>query len=396
MRVLVLSESYPTPEHPGRAVFLEEQLRALAAAGVSPVVLFPRPSWPGVDSRRLEPRARRFEGRAWAPRADDPPVQRPDYFYVPRLRSVRAWSLGRLCEREIERVGPDLLHVHWFGPAATAGAAVARRTGLPLVITAHAGDVYRELDVPRLRRSALRAGTAASRIIAVAPHLAARLGSLPGLASKIRVVPNGVEESRFRPVAREEARGRLGWPTAGRVVLYAGQLVAAKGVLDLVEAFLALTADGMDRGRLRLVVAGTGPLAEQIGARLREALTGGAAQFCGWQDHERMADLLNAADVFVLPSYAEGNPVTVLESLCCGTPVIGTAIPALAEILSPPRDGALVPPGRPRELMQALHGLLTDPPDRNRIAAAAHARYGWTSVARRIVDVYAEARKTPH
>jgi teichuronic acid biosynthesis glycosyltransferase TuaC len=391
LRVLVFTESYPTPEHPGRAVFLEEQARALAAQGCRVTVLFPRPFWPLVPGRWLEPRARRDGERPWVPRADDPPVHRPRYFYLPRLRGPRIRSLARLLDDQLDREPYDLVHAHWFGPAAVAAVRAAGPRGIPVVVTAHGGDVYRELDQPRHRRRAVEAGRGAARVIAVARHLADRLEALPGLGGKVRVVPNGIDEERFRPSSRESARRRLGWPVDGRLVLYAGALVPAKGLLELERAFARLAVRTEMRD-VRLVVAGTGPLAGSLELwREREALRT-RVDLRGWQDHDRMADVLNAADVFVLPSHAEGNPVTVLESLACGTPVVGTAIAALAEILTPGCDGLLVPPRNEEALADALVDVLARPPDRDELARRARERYAWGSVARRIVGVYAEAR----
>ncbi len=390
LRVLVLTESYPTPEHPGRAVFLEEQARALAALGCRVTVLFPRPSWPLVPGRWLEPRARHYGGRPWAPRPDDPPIRRPAYVYLPRLRGPRTRSLARLVGDELARGAHDLVHAHWFGPAAGAAVAAAAPRGIPVVVTAHGGDVYRELDRPGHRRRALEAGRGATRVIAVAPHLAARLGTLPGLSGKVRVVPNGIDEERFRPVPRAEARRRLGWPDDARLVLYAGALVAAKGLPELARAFDLLAARTETRD-VRLVVAGTGPLAGRLEAWRETGAFGARIDLLGWQDHDRMADLLNAADLFVLPSHAEGNPVTVLESLACGTPVVGTTIAALTEIITPGRDGLLVPPGDAEALAEALGRALARPPAREDLSGRARERYGWRAVARRIAAVYAEA-----
>jgi teichuronic acid biosynthesis glycosyltransferase TuaC len=390
LRVLFVSESYPTPEHPGRAVFLEEQARALRALGASVTVLFPRPFFPFVPDRWLEPRARRYDGRPRAPRAFDPPVHRPAYFYLPRLRGPRTRSLAGLVREELARERYDLVHAHWLGPAAGAAVRASVPRAVPVVVTAHGGDVYRELDRPSHRRRALAVGDGAARVIAVAEHLARRLQSLPGFAGKVRVVPNGVDTERFRPVPRPEARQRLGWSVEGRVVLYAGALIAGKGVLDLVRAFAVYLARS-GAADVRLVVAGTGPLAERLEVWRRTEAAGARLEILGWQDHDRMADLLAAADVFALPSHAEGNPVTVLESLACGTPVVGTEIAALAEILGSGRDGLLAPPGDTEALAAALAFALARPPEREDLARRARERYGWASVARKIKEVYEEA-----
>lgn len=389
MKILVLSESYPTPEHPGRAVFLLSQTRALAARGLGVDVLFPRPFWPVVPSRWLEPRASHYSGHRWSPRPGDPPIVRRPYLYVPRHRGLRRRSLRRLLSLELARGSYDLVHAHWFGPAANAAVDVCRKRGLPVVITAHAGDVYREFAYRRAREHALVAARGATRIIAVASHLAVRLEGFPGVAGKVVVIPNGVDEDRFTPVSREQARRRLGWPLDRRVVLYAGQLQVGKGIPELLVAFDRLRTTRRS-WPLLLVIAGIGPLRAELQARVRRDPSG-PWLLLDWQEHGRLADLLNAADLFVLPSHAEGNPVTVLESLACGTPVVGTDIPALAEVIVEGRDGFLVPPRDPARLSEAMDRLLAQPLMREPIARAARERFGWRSVSDRIIEVYRQA-----
>lgn len=385
MRVLLLTESFPTRAHPGRGIFLAEQARALSHSHVVDV-LFPQPFFPGVPSRWLEPRARQVDVAGDRMTLDGPKPLRPRYFYLPRMRRVRARALGSLAARELAGAKPryDLIHAHWLSPPGLAAVRAARMAGIPAVVTAHAGDVYRDLENPRFRRLAEEVVRLASVVIAVAEYFRDPLLGLGLDPERLEIIPNGVDTSIFHPMDQAEARRSLGLPLAGPLYLYIGNLVPAKGVTDLVEAFFSHAP-----AEAHLVLAGTGPLAEVL--RIRAQRSRGRMVVRGLQAHAAVARYLAAADAFLLPSYGEGNPVTVLESLCVGRPVIGSSIPALQSLIQDGRNGFLVAPGDRARLGQAMCQLPETSWDFARIAQSAENRFGWPVIVRAIGAAYEKA-----
>lgn len=391
MRVLVLTESYPTPEHPGRGIFVREQVEALAGAHAV-TVLFPRPMLPGIPSSMLEPHAKTLD-QPNRPQTTmgTVRVERPGYLYVPRHRGIRAHQIATLLRRILREASHpfDLVHAHWLAPAGRAAVLGAADLGIPVVVTAHAGDVYRELRYPKHKLIAQQVIQRASRIIAVAEYFREPLKELAEKPEKIAVIPNGVDLSMFKVGDQVAARSNLNLPFGMPLYLYIGNLQQAKGVMDVVEAFFAgAPPDAV------LVVAGTGPLWPYLARRAQAS--SGRLILRGWQDHGAVAQYLAAADCFVLASYAEGNPVTVLESLCCGTPVIATSIPAIVPLINEGRNGLLVPPGNITSLAHAMRILPAMTWNAGEIATHAAQRYGWEAVATRISDVYDAAVATSH
>lgn len=390
MRVLVLTESFPTPEHPGRGVFIREQVQALARTHEM-TVLFPHPALPGIQSSTLEPRAETLDrNHSGRPAALGPvpcvSVLRPGYFYVPRHRGIRAHQLAWLVRHTLRTtLEPfDIVHAHWLAPAGVAAIMGTVGLDIPIVVTAHAGDVYRDLRYAKHVRVAQQVAKQASRIIAVAEYFREPLARVGTASEKLRVIPNGVDMNVFIPADRNAARRELQLPAEAPLYLYIGNLEEAKGVGDVVDAFFAYAPPAA-----MLVVAGTGPLWERF--TRRAAASGGRMILRGWQPHDTVARYLVAADCFILASYAEGNPVTVLESFCCGTPVIGSSIPAIAPLVDEGKNGLLIPPGDVRALGQAMCGMLALPWNHAAIAQQAAAHYDWQTVAARISEVYAEA-----
>lgn len=385
MRVLILTESYPTPEHPGRGIFLKRQAEALASRH-EVEVLFPRPTLPLVPSSWIEPAAERLEAGIEPP--SPVPVVRPRYVYVPRNRRIRIRSLQRLTSRRVGECRADIIHAHWISPAGTAAVRAARRARVAAVVTAHAGDVYRELGRSDLRRLARESLLQAQRVVHVAAYFRPLLLDLGVPPERLVHIPNGVDVKHFRPAADPSAlRRRLGWPEDKWIFCYAGNLSLAKGAASSLQAFLEL-----NEPETFLVLAGTGPNADALEHRIRAAGATNRVKLAGWYPHQAMPDILGAADAFVLFSSAEGNPVTVLESLCCGTPVIGSDIAAIAELVTSTRDGILAPAGDVTALTAAMRVAVRASWDRRAIATAAASRYGWSRVVSCLDAAYSGAR----
>ncbi len=385
MRVLVLTETFPTAEHPGRGIFIRAQVTALAGRHEI-TVLFPRPWLPCIPSRWLESRARNLEAQTTFTGVLPATVKRPAYLYVPRNRRVRSRELAALARRELFSGGIpyDLIHAHWLSPPGLAAIRAVGDAPIPTVVTAHAGDVYRDLGQAAYRSTARTVVERATRIIVVADYFRAPLEGLGADPGRMRIIPNGVETRLFRPMAREATRHALDLPQEGPLFLFLGNLEPAKGVADIVRAFFSSAPE-----KARLLLAGTGSLWADLERRARHSE--GRLILRGWQSHESVSQYLAAADCFILPSYGEGNPVTVLESLCCGTPVIGSAIPALISLIQPGQNGLLVPAGAVSELGSAMREIVGRSWDREAISREAQSRFGWTTVTDQISSVYAEA-----
>lgn len=278
----------------------------------------------------------------------------------------------------------DLVHIH----AAMKGsfwrkalfAGLARRRGVPVLLHLHGSEMkdFYARQPPWLKRAIVRQLTRATRVAVLSESWRAFVAEIAPDANPV-VVPNYVR------VPERPARG-TGRPVT---LLFLGLLGRRKGIFDLLEAFARARALSPGIG---LVVGGNGEV--EAATRLaRELGLGDAVRFEGWVGPARKAELLDAADVYVLPSYNEGLPMSVLEAMAYGLPVVTTDVGGLPELVTDGVHGRLVRPGDVAALTDAILDLARDPQARLRMGGAARARvqdeYSRDAVLPRLAELYA-------
>ena len=169
------------------------------------------------------------------------------------------------------------------------------------------------------------------------------------------LIPNAIDAGYYRRpsfAARAEARGRLGLPGQGRVLLQVGLLASAKGAPELARAFLALP--GEVRRETILALAGSGPAEAELRA-LSEA-SSGTLRLLGQLSPEGVRDALWSADAFVLNTRRDSNPLSAIEAAAAGLPLVMSAAAGnIREVVEAPNTGFVIrDPSHPSEALRAL------------------------------------------
>lgn len=292
--------------------------------------------------------------------------------------------LGGLLAREIRRFKPDIVHASYLLPC---GQLVARQHAVPSIVTSHGIDAHTwPHRRPGIRRACSEAVANATRVTAVSGAIGE---SLRGLFDReIDVIWNGGDERFFFPRDRGQCRDVFGLPADRPVIAFAGNFIRAKGVYELLDAVAALR--GLDP---ILCLAGDGPEQDALAAMARDRRVD--LRFVGRLESARLGDLLGAADVVTLPSYAEGLPNVVCEAMLSQRAVVASAVGGTPEIVLPERTGLLVEPRATQQLAKALERVLTDTELRERLQTGARAfaqeRLTWRVSARGYDAVYRRA-----
>jgi glycosyltransferase involved in cell wall biosynthesis len=146
-------------------------------------------------------------------------------------------------------------------------------------------------------------------------------------------------------------------PTARRLVCV-GRLAEQKGHLTLIEAAARLRSEGVD---FELIVAGDGPLRGEVQRLIANHDLQEQVRLVGWQSNARVRDLIQSCRAMVLPSFAEGLPVVIMEALALGRPVISTYVAGIPELVRPGVTGWLVPASSVESLCLATREVLDAP-----------------------------------
>jgi glycosyltransferase involved in cell wall biosynthesis len=288
-----------------------------------------------------------------------------------------------------QRRRPAVVHGHRAYPMGLVAVWLGRALGRPAVASVYGSDVHTEAATgPRaVRFWTRRALRGAARVIAVSQSLVRDLAALGVPPERCRYVPSGVDLERFAPRAPGAARAALGLPPSARVVLCISQFYPIKGHGVLVEAFRTLAGRRADA---LLVLTGDGPLRPSVEAAVGAAGLAGRVRVTGTVPYDEVPAWLAAADLMVLPSFNEGMPLSVLEALASGRPVVASRVGGTPELLSDERYGFLAPAGDAEALAAALDQALSRTWDPALLHARA-AEFDWPRIVARVRTVYAEA-----
>jgi glycosyltransferase involved in cell wall biosynthesis len=321
VRILEVTQMWPSEEHPDLGSFLVPLTRELEGLGHDVEV--------AAISRR-----------------GGPPTE-----YATLVRKARSAA---------KEFRPDVVFAHFLFPAGAAGALAARTAGVPLVVMAHGQDVA---NLGRIR--GVTAATSwvirrAAEVIANSRWLAGRLTEqIPTAGPKIEVIDLGVDLEAFSPRPADEARRQVGWDGDGPAFLCVGSLIERKNVVRLADAFASL-------GRGRLAFVGDGPLRASLEGRANVTLTGRIPQ-------PEVPQWVAACDVLCQPSLIEPFGQATLEAMAMERTVVATSNGGPPEFVTP-EAGVLVDPQDPAALPHALE-LAAGKPTPNpsaRLAAAEH------------------------
>jgi glycosyltransferase involved in cell wall biosynthesis len=304
------------------------------------------------------------------------------------LRDLAATlRLARLIRRE----RPDILHTHTAkaGTVGRVAALLAGRKRPPIVVHTFHGHVLRGYFGPlrslffRLLERWLAVRTTA--LIAVSPQVRDDLVAL-GVAPRDRfvVIRLGIELDERVAGSRDgrvESRRYLGIPPDRFAVGWIGRMTAVKRTDDVLVAFRRLRERGVDAC---LCMVGDGPDRAQLERRAHDLGIVKDTLFLGYQ--EDVAPFYAAFDALVLPSSNEGTPVSAIEALAAGRPVVATRVGGVPDVVQEGEDGFLVEPGATDELADRLAELAGDPALRERMGEAGRARVLPRYAVERLVD----------
>ena len=331
------------------------------------------------------------------------PVKGLRFFIAVRTQVARAL-------RQLERERFDIIHAHQIASAVPALNAPlpARR-----VLSFHAahrlefeaerldgaparghrslglGDRLKSSAIGLLDRQCLQR---AERIVVHTKFVLGQVEAiLPSARERVRIIPPGLDFTRFSPGDRVAARQRLGLPQDGYLIVSVRRLVRRMGIDILIRAAGKLASRGVP---FIVAIGGAGTERKALEALRSGLQLDDNVRFLGRVPDADLPELLRAADLIAVPSRSmEGFGISTIEGLASGTPVIATDSGASPEILGP-IDRALLVPADPEALAARLEELLRDAGRRSELGRkgveSVRSRYAWPNIVASMDDVYRE------
>ena len=292
--------------------------------------------------------------------------------------------------RLMQRGEYDILHFHLFGANLCAKPLAIAAGHRAIVVHDQCNDASRNKNLFLLAADAL-ANRGASRIIAVSESVRRYLVTKEDLSdAKVEMIPNGIDASQFVPADKEvqkAARKMLGLSQESLVIAGVGRLVAQKNFSLFLKVAATLAPRHPD---VCFVIAGSGALEREL---CREADALGLSERVRFLGH--VADrvgLYHALDILLMPSDFEGTPMTLLEAMASGLPVVASAVDGIAEVCTDHEDALLVPCGEQEGFVEALERLIADAGLRGDLGRAARRtileEYEIRGLVRRIEEIY--------
>lgn len=391
MRVLYLAPQARKPSQLSRHSFLDEEIRALADAGIDAYVIAP-PAFSNDDNGRLHVRSLPPDSRAERWRAlrffAAHPLAVPFANLFDTYTSYRAVRIQRFAAELIVRERIQLIHSYFGWPAGYGGLLAKAATGTPLVAGLRGGDVnmiptlnYGSRRYPSYDRAFRRLLRRADQLLYVSGFLERQALALGARAERGRVVLKGVRLETFSSARRAQARADLGWGDRVTILAVAG-LVAIKGVHHILEALATLRASHS----FSLVVCGEGEERQALENLARRLNIADRTTFPGKVARAEIAKFFAAADIFVHGALIEASGNVLLEAMASSLPIVCTDAGGPAEYVLDGVTGLVVPVADPGAMAEKIVKLLGDASLRQEFGRRARHRAETQLSYQRMID----------
>ncbi len=269
----------------------------------------------------------------------------------------------------------DIVYLATWGDLSLAMSWVAKEMNIPYIASAIGDHTTLYFDKPDSLYYKLERETylGSELVVCVSQDLNKKVGIMTEGKAKTTTFYSGVDTGKFQPSSevRKDFRGRLGYTGKDFVLLFVGRITKEKGVYDLLHSFSQLLKV---HSSLKLLLVGSlleksgfKKIIHRYGIKNRISVIGGVG-------HNEIPCYMNAADIFVFPSWMEGLPNVVMEACACELPVVASEVGGIPELIENDITGFMVPPRSPEVLTEKLKFMIANPEVTNTIARKARQK----------------------
>jgi glycosyltransferase involved in cell wall biosynthesis len=291
----------------------------------------------------------------------------------------------RIVEKLIKRrdVQFDIIHAHFIWSSGYVGSKLKKKYGVPFIVTSHGEDVY---DYPfrsaYWRKKTFEILDEADEIITVSKNNSKCLHKI--VNKKINIISNGFSKRLFHQKSQIECRRKYDLPEKSKIIITIGFMGIVKGQKYLIDAINILKKK---YNNILCVIIGEGELYNTLKSQIKDLDLKQNVILTGKIPHHLISDWINASDLFVLPSISEGLPVTQIEAMACGKPVVATRNGGSEEIIKSGNLGYLCEKENSFDLAEKIEKALNKKWNHKKIIKYSK-KYTWEKAVHQILNIY--------
>nr|WP_263324814.1 glycosyltransferase [Neobacillus sp. Marseille-Q6967] len=358
-KILVITNMYPSREHKSFGIFVKNQVDAIKRKNMTVDVLA---------------------------------ITNPKSGKVNVLTKYITWFIKTLVTLVTKGNKYDVIHAHYVFPSGYLGLLFKKVFKTRLIVTAHGGDI------DKMAKKSKRLYQMTETILQKADHVIAVGDALHHeIVTKFSVNPKktsilnmGVNRQIFKPVDRLFAREKCNYPKDSRMILFVGNLLEQKGLIELLDA-LSLVQEKVSNVELVIIGAAKNPaFKRKLDKKINDRHLVNSVHILGPKVQAEISLWMCAADCLVLPAHMEGFGLVALEAMACGTPVIGTNVGGLKSLLQN-GAGVITPVKNPEELANSIITVLTSNDKRDsliKIGLKKAEENDEERILKRVIEVY--------
>ncbi|VAW65934.1 Glycosyltransferase [hydrothermal vent metagenome] len=387
MKLLLVTNLFPTPVDPERGIFTLQLAKSLSKI-CDITVVCPLPYFPAL---KIFKRFKKYYGFSQVPyqyTLDNITVYSPKYPLIPKLsESKHAYLMSIALNRCINSLNKkncyDIINSQWLYPDSCAVDIAIENIDLPHVATGLGCDINHDLYEAGKKEKITRMLNNANAITVVSNGLKNELIEVGFNNTKITVIANGVDIKKFSPLSENDCRESLDLEKNTPIILYVGRLSLEKCVSSLIKSAARLIKQDYS---FNLYIVGDGPLRNELESLTEKLNIKQQVHFIGNVEHDEIINWMGACNYFCLPSLREGCPNVVLEALSCGRPVIASKVGAIPDVVSD-SSGILFSPDDIDSICDAFKSAFDRQWDEKRIAESVK-KLSWDHAAKKYIDIF--------
>ena len=302
--------------------------------------------------------------------------------FYPLKGIVQIFKISR--ELLLKRLHYDIIHVQacsfWGFMPVILCWFLSRVLGKKIIVTYHGGLLEEFVKRHQILVPFFMKKSNALFVISERQHKILKHKKLTGVV----VLQNGYSQNLFKPIERVEARKNIELPQDKKIIVSVGNLETIKGHKYLIYAMKRVIQKEKD---ILCSIVGSGSQLKSLKSLVKDLGLDNNIRLLGDKLHGEIPFWINASDVFVLPSLAEGNPTVMFECLGCGKPFVGTNVGGIPEVIINGKLGILIEPKNSEQLAYAILKALDKEWDKDYILNYAK-QFTWEEIAEKIMEVY--------